>query len=392
MGKLVQFGAGNIGRSFIGQLFATNGYEVVFVDVAKSLVDALNRRGNYNVVIKRDRFADEIITVKNVRAIDGNDKTRVAEEIATATYVATSVGMNSLPSIFDSLAAGIALREKRSPSIPLDIIIAENINNGAAYFESELARCLPGFSRGQNIGLVETSIGKMVPLMRAEDLEHDPLCVFAEAYNELIVDKHGFKGSLLEIKTLRAVDNIRAYVDRKLFVHNMGHAATAYLGYRASEKITYIWQALEVPGIVDTVRRAMKESATALSATYPAALAPADLDIYIDDLLSRFANKPLGDTIHRVGRDLYRKLAHDDRLVGAMLLAAKHKFGCATIASVIRAAIDFRAPDESGKLFPRDAEFASIERPKGIRGILRDVSRLDPSDPIDKSILDCFDP
>ena len=37
--KMVQFGAGNIGRSFIGQLFSRSGYEVVFVDIKKEHIN-----------------------------------------------------------------------------------------------------------------------------------------------------------------------------------------------------------------------------------------------------------------------------------------------------------------------------------------------------------------
>jgi len=34
MKYFVQFGAGNIGRSFIGQLFSRAGYEVIFIESA----------------------------------------------------------------------------------------------------------------------------------------------------------------------------------------------------------------------------------------------------------------------------------------------------------------------------------------------------------------------
>ena len=37
MKKFVMYGAGNIGRGFIGQTFSKSGYEVVFVDVNREM-------------------------------------------------------------------------------------------------------------------------------------------------------------------------------------------------------------------------------------------------------------------------------------------------------------------------------------------------------------------
>lgn len=388
MPTLVQFGAGNIGRSFIGQLFATSGYEVVFIDVAKPLVEALNARHEYKIVIKRIAAADEVLTVHNVRAIDGNDSLSAAEAVARSEYVATSVGISALPQIFPVLAKGIELRARRSPGRPLDIIIAENIHNGARYFRQALEELLPaGFPLSEYVGLVETSIGKMVPIMRKEDLATDPLLLFAEEYNELIVDKHGFKGPLPAIPTLNPVENIQAYVDRKLFIHNLGHAATAYFGFSQSPSTNFIWQALQLPGILPKVRAAMRQSAAALALEYPNDLALTSLEAHIEDLLQRFSNKALGDTIYRVGRDLYRKLAHDDRLIGAILLIARHGLPYDTIAEAVRAAIDFRATDEEGRLFPRDATFIAREVPKGLAGILRDVSGLSMDNPLEQMVI-----
>ena len=67
--KMVQFGAGNIGRSFIGQLFSRSGYEVVFIDINKELVKELNKKRAYKLVIKRNELPDEIILIENIRAI-----------------------------------------------------------------------------------------------------------------------------------------------------------------------------------------------------------------------------------------------------------------------------------------------------------------------------------
>ena len=48
----VQFGAGNIGRGFIGAVLAKSGYQVVFADVVKDLVDRINADRQYTVHIK----------------------------------------------------------------------------------------------------------------------------------------------------------------------------------------------------------------------------------------------------------------------------------------------------------------------------------------------------
>jgi mannitol-1-phosphate 5-dehydrogenase len=388
MKTLVQFGAGNIGRSFIGQLFARNGYEVIFVDVVDRIVELLNERHGYRLVIKRNDKPDEIINIENVRAINSKDTSAVARAVAGADYVATSVGKNALPFIFPNLAQGIALREELYPGRCLDIIIAENIHHGADFYRESLKALLPqDFPFLQRVGLVETSIGKMVPIMRAEDIEKDPLWVFSEEYNELIVDRHGFLGPLPEIDTLNPVENIKAYVDRKLFIHNMGHAATAYLGYANNPHVTYIWEALEDVRVFGLVREAMRESAAALVAAYPKDMEPAALEAHIANLLERFRNRALGDTVFRVGRDLYRKLDREDRLVGAVLLAAQYGLSYGAIAAAIRASLHFKAVGEDGQPYPTDAEFLAKEVPLGLHHILISVSKLNENNAMERRII-----
>ena len=47
--KAVHFGAGNIGRGFVGLLLHEGGYDLVFSDVAAPLVDAINEVDEYTV-------------------------------------------------------------------------------------------------------------------------------------------------------------------------------------------------------------------------------------------------------------------------------------------------------------------------------------------------------
>lgn len=389
MPRLVMFGAGNIGRSFVGQLFSAAGYAVQFVDIADPIVRALNERGEYDVIIKHPDNRDETLRVGNVSAIRGDDPDAVARAVAEADIAATAVGQRGLPPVLRNFAKGLELREKESPGRPLDLIIAENLHGAAAYVKKELTALLPeGFPLSERLGLVETSIGKMVPIMRQEDVEKDPLWVFAEPYNRLIVAKKGFINPLPEVEGLKPVDNIQAYVDRKLYIHNLGHSATAYLGYAKNHDFEFIWQVLEDRAVYDQVAQAMKESARALVAEYPDAFTRAMLDDHIADLLQRFQNRALGDTVFRVGRDLYRKLARQDRLIGPLLLAEKYGFSAVAVARAAAAAIGFRKGDEVGQLFPDDAKFAELEASKGLRHVLQQVSGLSAQIPAEKAIIE----
>ena len=375
--KLLQFGAGNIGRSFIGQLFSRSGYEVVFIDINKELVKELNKKRAYKLVVKRNEFPDEIILIDNVRAIDGYDKEAVIREIVDTDILATAVGKYTLPQIVSVIAQGLQLREEKRGKSPLDIIIAENFRNVADYLRKELKSLLPlEYPFEEPVGLIESSIGKMVPLMKEEDKKKDLLWVFAEPYNTLIVDKKGFKNPLPQIRDLWAVENIKAYVDRKLFIHNLGHSAAAYLGYQYDSKMTFIYEALEVPEIYKIVREGMKQSAVALNEAYPKDLALPDLQNHIDDLLFRFQNKSLEDTIFRVGRDLYRKLDKNERLIGPMLLAQRQGTPYNKIKGTFYAALDFKAKDQKGEMYPVDKIFFQREYPRGLKHILKSVCHL----------------
>jgi len=384
--KLVQFGAGNIGRSFIGQIFSRAAWDVVFIDVNQKLIQLLNERQHYTVVIKREGQADERRQIGPVRAVDGRDIEAVAREIAGADLSAVSVGKNALPSILPILARGLSLRH-----CPLDIIIAENDREAPALFRSVLSAELgQEFPLGTLVGLVETSIGKMVPIMKEADLAVDPLQLFAEEYETLIVDAKAFINPLPLVPELYPVDPIAAYVDRKLFIHNLGHAAAAYLGY--SESMTQkdspslntftITEALALPGVEKKVRMVMGQAADALLKEYPQSKYPGvynreDLQSHIEDLLYRFKNSALGDTVHRVGRDLKRKLSREDRIIGAIFLCAKHGLPFGEIAQVYCCALEFAAPAEDGTIFPADREFHSQYKQKSLEQILIEVSGLD---------------
>jgi mannitol-1-phosphate 5-dehydrogenase len=228
------------------------------------------------------------------------------------------------------------------------------------------------------VGLVETSIGKMAPIMSQKDVEEDPLQVFAESYNTLIVAKRGFKNQVPNVLNLEAKENIKAWVDQKLFIHLLGHATAAYLGFRKNPQAVYIYEVLDDPEIFEASRRTMLQSADILMALYPGEFIPSQLNIHIDDLLNRFRNRTLGDTVFRVGCDLYRKLGPGDRMVAPIKAAMSLNKPYYLIFNALLAAVSFRATDENGKYFPADEIFFS-ESTMGINHILKTICRLDIS-------------
>lgn len=371
MRTFVQYGTGNIGRSLMGQLFSRAGYEVIFIGRNQRIIETLNREGRYLVEVK-DEQPDEI-WVEHVRGILASDRDRVIEAIARADLMATAVGPNSLPQLYDVIAAGILKRSQ-----PLNILICENLRWMSRIFRAGLLPYLPAdYPFDERVGLIETSIGKMVPIMPEEIQRAHPTRIWAEAYNLLLVDKRGFVGEIPQVEGMIAKANFDACVDQKLFVHNLGHATIAYLGYLMEPSNPFIWKAISHPAVEQVVRGAMWESANALIDEYPGEFTTQTQHTHIEDLIRRFKNQFLNDTLYRVGRDLPRKLGPDERLVGAAKMALKHRIPPRHIALAIAAGFRFRATDERGELFDGDRLFHAELVRRGLPALLQTVCSLD---------------
>ena len=375
MKKFVMYGAGNIGRGFIGQSFSAAGYKVGFVDINKEVISRLNADKEYPVnVVTSDK--NEEITVKNVYGIDGTDAELVSEEIATCDMMATAIGVNVLKFIAKPISLGIKKRAERNAA-PLNIIICENLIGADEYLKGLVKNEIPELSGyvDKNVGFIEASIGRMVPVMTEEKKLGNPLRVYVEPYNVLPVDKAAFKGEIPEVTNMVPFEPFDFYIKRKLYVHNMGHATCAYLGGYEGRK--YIYQAIDDPEILHIVQNAMLESALALSKKYGVELD--SLMLHMTDLLGRFRNAALKDTCKRVGGDPTRKLAPADRLIGSSLLCLEQGVKPAYIAVGAAGAV-YRYLNESGVE-------QSVEEAKKV---LKEVSGLDESSELAGMILDMY--
>ncbi|HEY3266299.1 MAG TPA: mannitol-1-phosphate 5-dehydrogenase [Armatimonadota bacterium] len=368
--RAVQFGAGNIGRGFLGQLYYESGYHTTFIDVDQTLVDALNARGEYPL-----RIVDEQTTtlaIGNVSAIHGSNLVAVSEALAEADIAATAVGVSVMDRIGASLAAGLAQRFERIDARPLDVIVCENMIGAGPFMREVVRRSLDSRFHADldaKVGFVEASIGRMVPVMSPAVRAEDPLLVEVEAYCELPVDASGFRGPIPSIVHLQPKADFGAYVERKLFVHNLGHAAAAYLGRARGH--AYIWQAVEDPAVLPVVRGAMAETCLGLSRRHGLDLR--DLHRHADDLLRRFHNKALGDQVARVARDPIRKLGPNDRLIGAARMCMGQGVEPVNVCRAIRAAIEYEDASDAASM-----EIANLRREGGPGAVLRRISGLEP--------------
>ena len=341
MKKAVMYGGGNIGRGFIGQVLYNAGYEVSFVDVNKSLLDMLNTEEQYPVRILKEQGYEDT-WVKNVCGIDGNDLEAVSDAIASADICATAVGVNVLKFTAKPFAEGIKKRFAKKDAKPLDIIICENLIGADEYLRGLVSELLEDKKLLDKVGFVEASIGRMVPVQTEKMQDGNPLRVCVERYDRLPVDKAAFRGEIPKIENLVPFSPFSYYIERKLFVHNMGHAATAYLAQYCGK--AYIYEGIGVPEIELIVLRAMIASAIALSRKYSVDITA--LTQHIENLIYRFSNVQLGDTVARVGGDINRKLSPNDRLIGAYNLCKEQNVDNAFIAVAIAASL----------LFSRDGE------------------------------------
>lgn len=380
--KAVMYGAGNIGRGFIGQKFYLAGYETTFIDVNESVVNALNQAGEYPIYFTEgDRYAP--VAVKNLRAVNGRNNGEVVNEIAGCDIMATALGVNILPFVAPLIAEAIEERAKKNK--PLNILICENLIGSDEYLKGLVAPHIseetkPWFE--ENIGFVCVSVGRTVPPTPEEIKKENPLAVCAEHYDELPVDLAGFRPigcELPKIPDLVAFTPFRFFIERKLLIHNMGHALQAYVGYQKGHG--YIFETATDGEIKYILTRALVESARALAKRHGAPLD--DTLQFVEDLMIRFENKMLVDTLGRVGKDTKRKLSPNDRMVGAFKMVREQGGIPAHIAVGIAAGLLFDPADDASSV-----EVSGYCRENGVAAALAKYSEI--TDPQDVAMIKTF--
>ncbi|MCG9627846.1 mannitol-1-phosphate 5-dehydrogenase [Vibrio mediterranei] len=363
--KALHFGAGNIGRGFIGKLLADAGIHVTFADVNETVVNALIERQSYPVkIVGEDCVVEQ---VNNVTAVNSTSAD-IIELIATVDMVTTAVGPTVLKIISKSVAQGIEKRLESGNTAPLNIIACENMVRGTSQLKEMVFEHLSDDAKAfaqAHIGFVDSAVDRIVP--PAEEGETDPLAVTVETFSEWIVDETQFVGDIPAIKGMECTDNLMAFVERKLFTLNTGHLITAYLGVLAGHET--IKDSIEDPAIFADVQAAMQESGEVLIRRYGFdAEAHA---AYIQKILNRFSNPYLRDEVDRVGRQPIRKLSPQDRLIKPLNGTIEYGLPNSHLIKGIAAAFLYKNDDD-----PQAVELQAMFAEQGFAKTLAHYSEL----------------
>ena len=336
--RALQFGAGSIGRGFIGALLAQSGYHVTFADVNQAIIDTINQEKEYHIhILLPDGEETTATSGTDISGCNSTDE-HIVDEIFNASIITTAVGPDILKYVAPTLAKGFSEKRKRSQRSRvngvekgaaaaegvqfLNVIACENRVGASSLLKQLVLENMDGEDQKfveEHIGFPNCSVDRIVPppdqdrLATRKDQEHTTLDVDVESFHEWIVEKSELKGNPpfpLPVKGIQLTNRLQAYVERKLFTLNTGHAITAYLGYlQGCETI-----AESIDLVAQIVRQAMQESGAALQRKHN--FDTTQHAAYICRIIDRFRNPHLKDVCARVGREPLRKLGRIDRLVG----------------------------------------------------------------------------
>ena len=368
--KIVVFGAGATGRGHVGLLAWQAGFEIVFVDKKPELVDALKRQGRYAVKLYGQRFQE--LVVSGYRVHDSLDRAAIAEEIRDAALVLTAVFDQNLADAAETIALGISACARSGRGAPLNCIACENMMDSSTQLGRHVRARLTREElawRQQHAGFPDCMISRVVPRP-----EPDPLVIVAEDYNEWTVRAEAFRGPKpAALAALELVDNQSARLERKLFIHNGGHAACGYFGFHRGHK--YIHEAVADPVVAEGVLGALDELGAVVQRKW--GFSPESIDAYKQDLCRRGAVPEMRDEILRVVRDPIRKLSPRERLTAPANLAVAYGLPRKWIVKAIVAAMHYRHPQD-----PQSAALAEQLAQRGLAKTLENVCGIAADSPL----------
>jgi mannitol-1-phosphate 5-dehydrogenase len=367
--EAVHFGAGNIGRGFIGEVLCKNGFHVTFVDVNETVIRELRQRGGYAIELAGEERVRQDIT--NVTGVNSKTAPEAAvKAVAAADMVTTAIGPKILPFIAELIAKGIEERRQNKDFRPLDVIACENMIGASAFLRAEVEKYLTKEGAVfvvRNIGFPNAAVDRIVPAQSHDD----PLFVTVEHFREWVIDDSQRKAQHIVLKGVENVPDLLPFIERKLFSVNSGHATAAYTGYHYGH--AYINEALRDERVMAQLKDTLAETGSLLIKKW--GFDQAKHAEYTASIISRFANPAISDDIPRVARTPIRKLGKDERFTRPVCELKQRGLPYKTLLSTMAFVLSYgnSADEESVRL----REMLDTQPPEAV---IKTVTGLDDED------------
>lgn len=330
------FGLGSIQSGlFLLEAFRSGHFDrLVVSEIDPEIVDPV-RAGDGSVTVNvahTDRI--EAIRIPSVRVLNpfvADDRRELLAAVAEADEFATALPSveffrkHGAASPAACLADGLASRDAKRPAV---IYTAENNNHAAELLDEAL-----GASRPETVQVLNTVLGKMCGVITDPDTisrlglqrfaPTSKRAVLVEAFNQIQITRVGLPGYERGLSLFEEKDDLLPFEEAKLCSINATHALLGYLAH--DRGLVTMADLVRHQDLLDAGREAFVNECGAGIAhrhgTRDVFFTREAFAARADDLLARMTNPFLSDAVARVIRDPRRKLAWNDRLIGAMRLA-----------------------------------------------------------------------
>ena len=385
-GKVVLFGAGATGRGHVGLLAWQAGCDLVLVDRNPELVNLLKAAGSYRVRLytgqagpSTGRF--EEVTVSGYQVFHASAREAVAREIVDADLVLTAVFDQNLEDVAKTLQLAVAYCQEAQRQQSLNCIACENMMDSSSSLGRLVSQDLdPAYSATfeRIFAFPDCMISRVVPQPKP-----DPLQIITEDYNEWTVRAEAYRGQKPASWTFfELVNNQTARLERKLFIHNGGHAVCGYFGYHRGHQ--YIHQAIADPFVAGQVVGALDELGEVVRRRH--GFSHHEIEAYKADLARRGSIAEMKDEIRRVVRDPLRKLSARERLVAPAMLAVEYDLPRSWIVQGITAVLRYADPADE-----QSVQLQKMLGQNGLQFVLSEVCGIPPSNPLQAEIRQAWD-
>lgn len=364
--KNLHFGAGNIGRGFIGELLNKSGYHVTFVDINEAVVNDLKKRDVYTIKVLDENI--EEVEINNFDALNiATEKEELYKRINEVELITTSIGPNVLPIIAKDIAEGLKQKVADNNEKLLDIVACENMIEGTDFLKGEIFKHLDEKEQEfveKYVGFPNSAVDRIVPAQKHDDV----LLVEVEKFCEWVVEKDKIKvEENKKINDVYYVDDLNPFIERKLFTVNTGHAALSYIA-------NYLGLELVSEGAKDA--RVREDFIAVLEETSALLVKKWNFDAdemtaYRNKTIKRFENPRIVDNVTRICRTPIRKLGYNERFIKPIRETSELGLKNDALLKVCSYILTFNSEEDEQSI-----KLAELIKEKGIISALKEVTEL----------------